>query len=76
MLIGMSEAGKRVEMTREGVARALRSAGIPLSRVANALAVEETDLAEFMQTRVGRKPGAGRPRKTKKAETNVPTGRD
>lgn len=61
MLIGMSEAAKRLQVVNANVARTLlQRNNIPLVQIhARAYAVEESDLAAFMKVRRGR----GRPAK-------------
>ncbi len=60
-LIGMPEAAQRAGMTPDGIRRALMNAGVSLTRInAKAIAVEETDLANFVRLR-GVSPGRGRP---------------
>ena len=64
-LIGMPEAAKRAGMTPSGIRVALMNAGVSLTRInAKAIAVDETDLAAFVESR-GESPGRGRPQGAK-----------
>ncbi len=65
-LIGMPEAAQRAGMTRSSIKRGLVNVGVPVVQInQKAFAVEETDLAAFIEKR-GHSPGPGRPRKTER----------
>ncbi len=69
-LIGMSEAGRRANMTRPGIRTALKNAGVTLVEISpRAFAVEESDLAAFIAGR-GTYAGRGRPPGAKNKASN------
>lgn len=69
MLIGMTEAAKRLGVTtRQGALKALRNGGVPVVEFhPRAYGVEETDLNAFLPRR--RRPG--RPRKRGELNENL-----
>lgn len=62
-LIGMTDAAKRAGTTSAGILRSLQRAQVPLVKIgARTLAVEESDLEAYLQSRGEMRPG--RPRKS------------
>jgi hypothetical protein len=72
VLIGMPEAAKRAGVARSSILRALEAAGVPIHKInEKAFAVDDADLAKFVEARGGTlRPGRPKGSKNKKDTTS------